>query len=59
MVRERVMGFGHADLRVRPAGLLAAVHERDHACQIGLVRQQLQIVEQLDVRSNPSGTPAG
>ena len=53
MVRQRVMRLGDADLRIRPAGLLAAVHERDHPRQIGLVGQQLQVVEQPHVRLEP------
>ena len=53
MMRERMMRLGNPDLRIRPAGLFASVHERDHARQIGLVGQQLQVVEQLDVRLEP------
>ena len=39
MMRERMMPFGHADLRIRPSRLLAPVHERDHSRQVGLVSQ--------------------
>jgi hypothetical protein len=55
MMRQRMMRLRDPDLRVRPAGLLASVHERDHACQIGLVREQLQVVQQLDVRLEAVG----
>ena len=59
MVRQRVMGLGHADLRVRPSGLFAAVHERDHARQVRLIREQLQIVEELHVRLEAVGHSGG
>ena len=48
-----MMRLGDADLRIRPAGLLAAVHEGDHPRQVGLVGQHLQVVEQLHVRLEP------
>ena len=49
VMRHRVMRLGHADLRVRPRTLLAAVHERDDARDVRLIREQLQVVEQMDV----------
>src|SRR5262249_42724312 len=50
-----MMGLGDANLRVRPAGLLTAVHERDHASQVGLIGEELQVVEQLHVRLESFG----
>jgi hypothetical protein len=47
------MRFGDPDLRVRTPGLFAAIHERDHAGEIGLIGQYLQVVEQLHVRLEP------
>jgi len=44
------MGLRNTDLRVRPARLFATAHEGDHSRQIRLVRQHLQVVEQLHVR---------
>ena len=49
MVRQLMMRIGDAELRVRPRALLTAVHERDHARQIALKRQHLQVVKQPHV----------
>ena len=43
------MRLADSDLWIGTAGLLASVHKRDYTCQIRLVRQQLQIVEQSDM----------
>ena len=48
-MRERVMRFRHADLRIRSRALLLAEHERDDARQIGLEREHLQIHHQRQV----------
>ena len=37
------MGIGHADLRIRPVARLAGELERDHAGDVGLVGQDLQV----------------
>ncbi len=57
MMRERMMRLGDPDLWVRAPGLLASVHESDHTCQIRLIGEQLQIVQQLDVRLEALGHP--
>ncbi len=49
VVRQRVMRFRHADLRIRARALLLAQHERDHARQIGLERQHFQVIHQRQV----------
>ena len=49
VVRQRMVRFGHADLRVRPGALLLADHERDDARQVGLKRQELQVEHQRQV----------
>ena len=49
MVRHRVVRLGHANLRIRPRALLAAVHERDDARDVRLIREELQVVEQTGV----------
>ena len=49
MVRQLMMRIRDAELRVRPRALLASVHERDDARQVALIRQHLQVVEQLHV----------
>ena len=49
VMRERVVRFGDANLRVGTRALLLANHERDHARQIGLKRQELQIEHQRQV----------
>ena len=41
--------FGHADLGIRPRALLLADHERDHARQVRLQRQELQVQHQRQV----------
>src|SRR6188768_682105 len=41
--------LGDPDLRIRTAGLLAAVHEGDHPRQIRLIGENLKVVEQLHV----------
>ena len=46
MVRQRMVRLRHADLRIGPRALFLAEHERDHARQIGLKRQHLQIQHQ-------------
>ena len=55
MVRQRMMRLRNPDLRIGTAGLLAAVHERNHAGQIRLIRKHLQVVEQLHVRLEAIG----
>ena len=49
MMRERVVRFRHADLRVRPCALLLADHERDDAREVRLERQQLQVEHECQV----------
>ncbi len=49
VVRERMMRFRHADLRIGPWALLLAEHERNDARQIGLEREHLQIHHQRQV----------
>ena len=44
-----ICGYG------RPFCSRAVDHERDHARQVGLKRQELEVVEQLDVRLKPIG----
>ena len=58
VVRNRVMRVGHADLRVSHAAVLAPDHERNHAREIALIRQHLQVEHQLHVRF-PVGGNAG
>ena len=59
VVRQLMMGFGDAHLRVRSRALFTAVHESDHPCQVALVRQQLQVVQQLHVRVERIGNARG
>ena len=49
VVRQRMMRLGDPNLRIGPAGLLAAIHESDDPGQVRLIGQQLQIVQQPDV----------
>src|SRR4029453_14304535 len=49
MVRQLMMRIRDAELRVGPRALLASVHERDYARQVALIREHLQVVEQLHV----------
>ena len=49
VMRQVMVRLVDAQLRIRPTGLFAPVHERNHACQVGLVGQKLQIVEQRHV----------
>ena len=49
MVRQRMMRLGHANLRIRPRALLLADHERNHAREIALIREQLQVEHQRQV----------
>ena len=49
VMRHRVMRLGDADLRVRPLADLARHHEREHARDVGLVRERQQVEHQLDV----------
>src|ERR1700676_2197148 len=44
-----MMRLPDSDLWIGSARLLASIHERYHACQVRLIRQQLQIVEQANV----------
>src|SRR5947209_19962020 len=46
---ERMMRLADSDLWVRPASLLAAIHERDNPRQIRLIGQQLQVIDQPGV----------
>ena len=59
VMRQRMVGLGDADLRVRPPAVLAAQHERHDPCQIALVGQHLQIAHQraviFVVRRDPAG----
>ncbi len=48
-MRKGMVRFGHADLRIRPRALLLADHERDHARQIRLEGQHLQVEHQGQV----------
>ena len=45
----RMMRLGDPDLRIGPAGLLAAVHESDDPRQVRLIGQQLQVIQQPDM----------
>ena len=49
VMRQRMVRFGHADLRIGPRALFLAEHERDDARQVGLERQQLQVEHQREV----------
>ena len=49
VVRQPVMPFGDADLRIGAEVQLATEHERDDARDVGAERQPLQLVHQLDV----------
>ena len=49
MVRQRVMGIVDANLRIRAAAHLPAIHEREDAGDVGLVGQPLQVEHKLDV----------
>ena len=49
VVRQRVVRFGHADLRIGSGALLLADHEGDHAREIGPERQELQVQHQGQV----------
>ena len=49
VMRERVMGIRHTDLRIRAGALLAAEHEGHDPCQVGLEREELQVEHQLEV----------
>jgi hypothetical protein len=49
VMRERVVRFGNANLRIRPRALLLANHERDDAREIRLERQNLQVEHQREV----------
>ncbi len=49
VMRERVVRFRHANLRIGPRALLLAEHERNDARQIGLEREHLQIHHQRQV----------
>ena len=46
VVRQRMVRFGHADLGVRAVARLARQLERDHARDVALQRQHLQIEHQ-------------
>jgi hypothetical protein len=59
VMSQRMMGFGNANLRIRPSILLSAIHEGSHPCQIGLESQQLEIVEKSDVRFECVGNTYG
>ena len=54
-----MMRLRNPDLRIRTSGLLASVHERNHACEVGLIRQQLQVVHQLGMRLESVGNACG
>jgi hypothetical protein len=49
VMRQGMMRFGHADLRIGPRALLLADHEGDHARQIRLEREHLQVEHQVEV----------
>ncbi len=49
MVRDRMVRVRHADLWIRHAAELAPEHERDHARQVGLIREDLQVAHQPHV----------
>ena len=49
VMRQRMVRLGHANLRIGPGALLLADHERDHARQVRLEREQLQVEHQLQV----------
>ena len=49
VVRQPVVGIGHAQVRIGPAAQLAAQHEREHARDVGLPRQRDQVEHQPDV----------
>ena len=49
MVRDRMVGFRHANLRIGAPAELARHHERDDPRQVALVGQHLQIEHQLRV----------
>ena len=48
-MRRRVMRLGHADLRIRARAHLSRELERDHARDVGLQREHLQVKHQLRV----------
>ena len=58
-MRQRMVGLGDADLRVRPPAVLAAQHEGHDPRQVALVGQHLQVAHQravlLVVCRNPAG----
>ena len=49
VMRQRMMRFGHANLRIRTRALFLADHERDDAREIGLKREELQVEHQRQV----------
>ena len=54
-MRQAVVPFGDADLRIGAEVQLAAQHERDDARDVGAERQPLQVVHQPDVLVEPLG----
>ena len=52
-MRQAVVPFGDADLRIRPEVQLAPEHERHDARDVGAEREPLQLVHQLDVLVEP------
>ena len=59
VVRQRVMPLRDADLGIRAEVELAAEHEGDDAREVGLKREPLQLVHQLDVVAEHLGMPRG
>ena len=49
VVRQRVVGVGHLDLRIGAAAQLVPAHERRDPGAVGLVGQELQVVHQPGV----------
>jgi hypothetical protein len=59
VVRQLVVRIRDVELRVRARALLAAVHERDDAREIALIREHLQVVHEphvlVEAVRNPDG----
>src|SRR5215471_15377917 len=49
VMRQRMMRFRNADLRIRSPVLLAPIHKGGNARQIGLEREQLEVIQKPDV----------
>ncbi len=49
VVRDRMVRLGDADVEIRPLTELASQHECEHTRQVGLIRDEQQVEQELDV----------